>query len=65
MSEGRESLIADRMTERYAEPFSEPDGRETWAVREYVYEPNRYFRQIVSWHETQVEAEMAIKEWMS
>ena len=51
------------MTERYAEPFSEPDGRTTWAVREYVYEPDHYLRHIVSWHETRPEAEAAIKAW--
>jgi hypothetical protein len=51
------------MVERNAEPFSEPDGRTTWAVREYVYEADRYFRQIVSWHPTREEAEAAIREW--
>ena len=51
------------VTERYAEPFTEPDGRMTWAVREYVYESNYIRRTIVSWHETRSEAEDAIKDW--
>ena len=52
-----------QMVERYAEPFSEPDGRTTWVVREYVYTPDRYFRQIVSWHPTRAEAEQVIRQW--
>lgn len=50
------------MREFYAQPFHEPDGRQTWAVREYIYEPDRFSRQIVSWHETREEAEAAVRE---
>ena len=42
------------------EPFAEPDGRTTWAVREYLECEGYYRRQIVSWHETREEAEAAL-----
>lgn len=39
------------------EPFSEPDGRTTWAAREYVECEGYFRRQIVKWFETREEGE--------
>jgi hypothetical protein len=40
------------------EPFHEPDGRKTWAVKEIVVGPHGYFlRHLISFHETFTEAD--------
>ena len=49
------------MSERYAaEPFSEPDGSTSWAVRRYVRQADYYARHIVSWHRTHAQAREAL-----
>lgn len=49
------------MREFYAQPFTEPDGSRTWCVREYVYGPDIYSRQIISWHPTREEAQEEVE----
>lgn len=47
------------MHEFYVVPYQEPNGLKTWAVREIVYGPNRYLRQLISFHPTREDAETA------
>jgi hypothetical protein len=57
--EARSAATPSRPRRSYqVEPFHEPDGRKTWAVKEIVVGPHGYFlRHLISFHETFTEAD--------